>query len=394
MNSFRDAVIIGAARTPQGKIMGQLATLTATELGGFAIAAALERAGIAASSPSAVIMGQVLQAGSGQNPARQSAVHAGIPLSVPATTINKVCLSGLSAIIDAARLVRLGEADVVVAGGQESMSHAPRLLAGTRSGRLFGELPLHDSISVDGLTDAFDQESMGLATDKASTALGLSRSEQDDVAATSHIRAAKAQRDGLFNAEMAPVEVATRAGLESITDDEGIRADTTPAKLSSLRPAFDPLGSVTAGNASPLNDGAAAVVVASRGFAERHGLEVLATLGPSGQIAGPDTTLLDKPALAISAALVKAAWEIEDLSFIEMNEAFASVSLHSARILNVSMDRVNVNGGAIALGHPIGASGARLVVSAVYELVRRGNGKAAIALCGGGGQGDALLLSR
>lgn len=394
MNSFHDAVIVGAARTPQGKIMGQLATLAATELGGFAIAAALERARISASTPSAVIMGHVLQAGSGQNPARQSAVHAGIPLSVPATTINRVCLSGLSAIIDAARLVRLGEADVVVAGGQESMSNAPRLLAGSRSGRLFGELPLRDSISVDGLTDAFDQESMGLATDKAGTALGLSRSEQDDVAATSHLRAAKAQRDGLFNAEIAPVEVATRAGLERITDDEGIRGDTTPAKLSSLRPAFDPLGSVTAGNASPLNDGAAAVVVASRGFAERNGLEILATLGPSGQIAGPDTTLLDKPALAISAALVKTTWEIEDLSFIEMNEAFASVSLHSARILNVSMDRVNVNGGAIALGHPIGASGARLVVSAVYELVRRGNGKAAVALCGGGGQGDALLLSR
>ena len=394
MNSFHDAVIVGAARTPQGRLMGQLASLTAMELGGFAIAAALERAGISASTPSAVIMGQVLQAGSGQNPARQSAVYAGIPLSVPATTINKVCLSGLSAIIDGARLVRLGEADVVVAGGQESMSNAPRLLGGSSSGRSFGELPLRDSISVDGLTDAFDQESMGLATDRAGTALGLLRSDQDEVAALSHVRAAQAQRDGLFDVEIAPVEVATRAGLKGITDDEGIRGDTTAAKLSSLRPAFDPLGSVTAGNASPLNDGAAAVVVASRGYAERHGLDVLATLGPSGQIAGPDTTLLDKPALAISAALEKTAWEIEDLSFIEMNEAFASVSLHSARILNVSMDRVNVNGGAIALGHPIGASGARLVVSAAYELVRRGNGKAAVALCGGGGQGDALLLSR
>ncbi|WP_353710689.1 acetyl-CoA C-acetyltransferase [Arthrobacter sp. K5] len=395
MNRSTDVVIVGAARTPQGRLMGQLAPLSAVELGGAAVAAAVDRAGIEPGAVEAVIMGQVLQAGSGQNPARQAAVVGGIPLSAHAATVNKVCLSGLSAIIEASRLLRLGEAAVAVAGGQESMSNAPHMLAGSRAGHLYGDAVLIDSAAHDGLTDAFDHEAMGLATDRANDALGILRAQQDKAAADSHRRAAAAQAGGLFDAEIVPVKVPRRRGdVDLVGTDEGVRPDSTAESLARLRPAFSPTGTVTAGNASPLNDGAAAVVLTTRSYAEAQDLEILATVGSPGQTAGPDTSLPDKPARAIGKALQTAGWTAEDLDFVEINEAFASVALQSAAQLGLGMDRVNVNGGAIALGHPIGASGARVVVSAVHELMRRGTGKAAVALCGGGGQGEALLLSR
>jgi acetyl-CoA C-acetyltransferase len=393
--SGQDIVIVGAARTPQGKLMGQLAALSAVQLGATAIAAALGRSGIDPAAVDAVIVGQVLTAGAGQNPARQSAVAAGIPLSSPAVTVNKVCLSGLAAIIEGTRLLRLGEADVVVAGGQESMSQAPHLLARSRAGYLYGNVTILDSAGHDGLTDAFDDELMGLATDRANGELQLSRAAQDRIAALSHQRAAAAQAQGLFDAEIAPVAVPQkRSSATLVSLDEGVRPQSTPEALAGLKPAFTATGTVTAGNASPLSDGAAAVVLVTRAYADATGLEVLAVVGPAGQIAGPDTTLPDKPAQAITAALDRAGWTPGDLDFVEINEAFASVVAHSAAVLGVGLDKVNVNGGAIAIGHPIGASGARLVVSAVHELVRRGGGKAAVALCGGGGQGDALLLYR
>ena len=390
-----DIVIVGAARTPQGKLMGQLAALTAVELGGIAIASAVDRAGIDPAAVGAGIMGHVLQAGAGQNPARQAAVAGGLPLGAHAVTVNKVCLSGLSAIIDASRLLRLGDAEVVVAGGQESMSNAPHLLPGSRAGHLYGDAALIDSAAHDGLTDAFDHQAMGLATDHANETFGITRAEQDKAAADSHRRAAAAQAAGIFDAEIVPVKVPRRRGEAQLAStDEGVRAESNEETLGRLRPAFSPTGTVTAGNASPLNDGAAAVVLTTRGYAEAHGLEIMAVLHTHGQTAGPDTTLPDKPAHAIAKAMETAGWSVDDLDFVEINEAFASVSVHSAAHLGIGMDRVNVNGGAIALGHPIGASGARVVLAAAYELRRRGTGKAAVALCGGGGQGEALLLSR
>lgn len=395
MKHREEIVIVGAARTPQGRLAGQLSPVPAVELGGVAIAGALDKANISPSVVEAVIMGHVLQAGAGQNPARQAAAAGGIPLSTYAVTTNKVCLSGLSAIIDATRLLRLGEAEVVVAGGQESMSNAPHLLAGSRTGFVYGDTTLIDSAAHDGLTDAFDHEAMGLATDRANEALGIPRAGQDQAAVDSHLRAAAAQTAGRFDAEIVPVQVPQRRGqTEVAVTDEGVRSSSTPESLAGLRPSFSANGTVTAGNASPLNDGAAAVVLTTRGYAERHDMGILATVGSAGQIAGPDTSLPDKPARAISTALETAGWTAQDLDFVEINEAFASVAVHSAKLLGLGMDIVNVNGGAIALGHPIGASGARVVVTAVHELLRRGSGKAAVALCGGGGQGEALLLSR
>ncbi|BCW48675.1 acetyl-CoA C-acetyltransferase [Arthrobacter sp. StoSoilB13] len=393
--SREDIVIVGAARTPQGKLMGQLSSLSAVQLGAAAIAAALENSGIKPAAVDTVIVGQVLTAGAGQNPARQSAVAAGIPLSAPAVTVNKVCLSGLSAIIQGIRLLKLGEADVVVAGGQESMSQAPHLLTGSRAGYAYGGIMAVDSAGHDGLTDAFEHESMGIATDRANAELGLSRQAQDHVAALSHQRAATARGDGRFSAEIAPVSVPQKRGAPAlVSHDEGVRPQSTQEVLAGLKPAFTAAGTVTAGNASPLSDGAAAVVMVTRAYADAHGLEVLAAVGTFGQIAGPDTTLPDKPAQAIIAALARAGWTAGELDFVEINEAFASVVAHSAAELGLSLDKVNINGGAIALGHPIGASGARLVVSAAHELMRRGSGKSAVSLCGGGGQGDALLLYR
>lgn len=395
MNPQLDVVIVGAARTPQGRLMGQLAPLSATELGGAAVGASVERANVHPKDVDAVIMGHVLQAGAGQNPARQAAVAGGIPLSAHAVTVNKVCLSGLSAIIEASRLLRLGEAAVVVAGGQESMSNAPHLLPGSRAGHLYGNTTLIDSAAHDGLTDAFDHEAMGLATDSANDALGIPRADQDRVAADSHRRAAAAQTAGVFDQEISPVKVPRRRGESELVDtDEGVRPDSNAESLGKLRPAFSPKGTITAGNASPLNDGAAAVVLTTRSYAEAHRLKIMAVLGAPGQTAGPDTSLPDKPARAIATALERQGWSTDELDFVEINEAFASVALHAAAELRIGMDRVNINGGAIALGHPIGASGARVVVSAAYELQRRGTGKAAVALCGGGGQGEALLLWR
>lgn len=393
--SFPDVVIVAGARTPFGRIAGNLGTRTAVELGTVAIRGALEKAGVSPDDVDAVIMGQVLQAGAGQNPAKQSAVAAGIPWRVPAITLNKVCLSGLVAVTDAARLIRLGEADVVVAGGQESMTNAPHVLPGSRKGHLYGSIELLDTTAHDGLTDAFDHESMGSSTERFNERYGLGRAEQDEVAAASHVRAGRAQADGLFDDEIVPVEIPQRKGDPVVvTTDEGVRPDSTPETLGKLRPAFAEGGAITAGNSSPISDGAAAVVVASRAWAEERGLPWLALVGASGQVAGPDNSLHSQPSNAIAAALDRAGWQAGDLDLVEINEAFAAVSLQSMKDLSLDHEKVNIHGGAIALGHPIGASGARLALHAALELSRRGGGKAAVALCGGGGQGEALLLSR
>lgn len=391
----RDVVLVAFARTPMGRLGGGLATLGAAELGAVAIRGALDRAGVAPEDVDQVLMGQVVQAGAGQNPARQAARGAGIPWSVPAATVNKVCLSGLSAIVDAARVIRLGEADVVVAGGQESMSQAPHLLPGSRRGWTFGDVRAVDSLAHDGLTDAFDHESMGASTERGNTRLGITREEQDEVAAESHRRAALAAKDGVLAEEIVPVDVPQRRGDPvRVGADEGIRPDTTAATLARLAPAFAPDGTITAGNASPLTDGAAAVVVMSRERAEARGLAWLAEVGASGQVAGPDTSLHSQPSAALAAALARAGWDVADLDLVEINEAFASVLVRSLADLGYPHERTNVHGGAIALGHPIGASGTRLAGHAALELARRGSGRAGVALCGGGGQGEALLLRR
>jgi len=390
-----DVVILAGSRTPQGRVNGQLSSLTAVDLGAAAIAGALARAGVKPDQVNAVLMGQVLQAGCGQNPARQSAIAAGIPWNVPAMTVNKVCLSGLAAIIDAARLIRLGEADVVVAGGQESMSKAPHLLPGSRQGWAYGTVSALDHAAHDGLTDAFDGLSMGLSTELANEKLGLNRRQQDEVAAASHQRTATATQAGIFDDEITPLSVAQRKGEPLIlTTDEGVRAESTTDSLGTLRAAFSTDGDITAGNAAPLSDGASAVVVTSRAWAEEHGLSWLAVIEASGQVAGPDNSLHSQPANAISNALGKQGWTAADLDVIEINEAFAAVVVQSSTVLGVSADKVNIHGGGIAIGHPIGASGARVALHAALELARRGSGKAAVALCGGGGQGEALLLSR
>ncbi|UOE44641.1 acetyl-CoA C-acetyltransferase [Agromyces larvae] len=390
-----EAVILAGARTPFGRISGNLASRSAVELGTIAIRGALGRAGISPDDVDQVIMGQVLQAGAGQNPAKQSAVAAGIPWRVPAITLNKVCLSGLVAITDAARLIRLGEADVVVAGGQESMTNAPHLLPGSRSGKAYGPWELRDHAAYDGLTDAFDHDSMGASTERFNARYGLERTEQDEIAAASHVRAGRAQAEGRFADEIVPVEIPQRKGDPVVVDaDQGVRPDSSVETLAGLRPAFDAAGTITAGNSSPLSDGAAAVVVARRDWAEERGLAWLAVVGASGQVAGPDNSLHSQPSNAIAAALDRAGWQAGDLDLVEINEAFAAVSLQSMRDLDLDPERVNIDGGAIALGHPIGASGARLALHAALELARRGEGRAAVALCGGGGQGEALLLSR
>jgi acetyl-CoA C-acetyltransferase len=390
-----DVVILSGARTPQGRVNGQFAALTAVELGSAAIQAALERAKVLPEQVDAVYMGQVLQAGAGQNPARQSAIAAGIPWSVNAITLNKVCLSGLQAIIDAGRLIRLGEANVVVAGGQESMTRAPHLLPGSRSGWAYGSVTMLDHAAYDGLTDAFDGMSMGESTENGNARIGISRRDQDEVAAASHQRAAAAAADGLFDAEIVPVSVPQRKGDPLVVStDEGVRPNSTAETLAGLRPAFTADGTISAGNSSPLSDGASAVVVASKAWADAQGLDYLAVLGASGSVAGPDNSLHSQPSNAINAALDRAGLSVSDLDFVEINEAFAAVTLVSARELGISLDDVNIHGGAIALGHPIGASGARLALHAALELSRRGAGRAAVALCGGGGQGDALILTR
>ncbi len=389
----REAVIVGGARTAIGRLLGALAGHSGAELGGIAIAAALERAGIRGEQVEYVVMGQVLQAGAGQIPSRQAAVAAGIPMSVPSVTVNKVCLSGLDAIKQAAQLVRLGEYDVVVAGGMESMTQAPHLLRNSRAGYRFGPVEMADSMALDGLTDAFDHLSMGESTERLGVKLGISREEQDEFAALSHQRAAAATKNGLLAEEIAGVPIPQRKGDPVVFDqDEGVRADTTAESLSRLRPAFSPDGTITAGSASQISDGACAVVVMSREAAAATGASVLAEIGPSGSVAGPDNSLHSQPSNAIARALGKGGLTVADLDLIEINEAFAAVAIQSMRDLGVGTDRVNVNGGAIAIGHPIGASGARIALHLACELRRRGGGLGVAALCGGGGQGEALVL--
>ncbi|MCC3272687.1 acetyl-CoA C-acetyltransferase [Arthrobacter zhangbolii] len=390
-----EVVIVGGARTPQGRLNGQLAPFTAVDLGAFAISGALEKSGVPAADVDTVIMGHVVQAGCGQNPARQSSIKAGIGWDVPTVTINKVCLSGLAAVIDAARLIRGGEATVVVAGGQESMTRGPHLLPGSRQGWNYGNISAVDSVAHDGLTDAFDNDSMGISTERGNTKLAIKRLEQDEVAAASHQRAAAAMAAGIFDAEIVPVTVPQRKGEPLVlTSDEGVRPATTTESLAGLRPAFDPEGTITAGNSSPLSDGAAALVLTTRAYATEHGLEVLASVGMPGQVAGPDNTLHSQPSNALFAALERAGWNVPDLDFIEINEAFGAVAVQSLNELGMDLEQCNLHGGAIALGHPIGASGARLALTAAHELLRRGSGRAGVALCGGGGQGEALLLFR
>jgi acetyl-CoA C-acetyltransferase len=390
---MRDAVIVGGARTAVGRLLGSLSGFSGADLGGFVIAEALRRAGVPAERVDYVIMGQVLQAGAGQIPARQAAVAAGVPMTVPALTINKVCLSGLDAIALAAQLIRAGEFDVVVAGGMESMSQAPHLLPGARKGFRFGSAELVDSMALDGLTDAFDHVSMGESTERHNAGLGITREEQDEFAARSHRRAAEAIKNGLFADEIVGVEVPQRRGDPVLFDtDEGVRADSTAESLSRLRPAFAENGTITAGSASQISDGACAVVVMSAEAAAAAGAPVLAEVGAHGCVAGPDNSLQSQPANAIAHALGKAGLTVADLDLIEINEAFAAVAIQSMRDLGVGPAKVNVNGGAIAIGHPIGMSGARIALHLMYELRRRGGGLGAAALCGGGGQGDALLL--
>jgi len=393
MSEPRQPVIAGAARTPVGRLLGSLASQSASELGGVAIAAALDRAGLRPDQVQYTIMGQVLQAGAGQITARQAAVAAGVPMSVPAVTVNKVCLSGLAAIALASQLIRLGEYDVIVAGGMESMTRAPHLLVNSRAGYKYGPVTVEDSMALDGLTDAFDHLSMGESTENSGRKLGITRSEQDEFAAASHQRAAAAAKNGLFAAEIAGVPIPQRNGEQlTVTQDEGIRPGATAAALAKLRPAFAKDGTITAGTASQISDGAAAVVVMSTQAAERAGVHALAEIGAHGNVAGPDNSLHSQPSNAIKQALAKAGLAVSDLDLIEINEAFAAVAIQSMRDLGVGPDVVNVNGGAIAIGHPIGASGARLAVHLCYELGRRGGGLGAAGLCGGGGQGEALLF--
>ncbi|MFI1968857.1 acetyl-CoA acetyltransferase [Streptomyces cinnamoneus] len=392
-NSGTTSVIVAGARTPMGRLLGSLRSFSASDLGGVAIKAALDRAGIGGDQVQYVIMGQVLTAGAGQIPARQAAVKAGIPMSVPALTVNKVCLSGLDAIALADQLIRAGEFDVVVAGGQESMTNAPHLLPKSREGYKYGAIEMLDAMAYDGLTDPFEGIAMGESTEKHNARLGIRRPEQDEIAALSHQRAAAAQKNGLFEAEITPVEIPQRKGEPVVcSKDEGIRAETTVETLAKLRPAFAKDGTITAGTASQISDGAAAVVVMSKAKAEELGLAWIAEIGAHGNVAGPDNSLQSQPSNAIKHALGKEGITVDDLDLIEINEAFAAVSVQSMKDLGVSPEKVNVNGGAIALGHPIGMSGARLVLHLALELKRRGGGVGAAALCGGGGQGDALIL--
>jgi acetyl-CoA C-acetyltransferase len=386
-------VIVNGARTPMGRLLGSLKDFSGADLGGVAIKAALERSGVSPEQVQYVIMGQVLQAGAGQIPARQAAHKAGIPLDVPALTINKVCLSGLDAIALADQLIRAGEFDIIVAGGQESMTNAPHLLPKSRVGYKYGSVELLDAMAYDGLTDIFENIPMGESTEKVNARLALTREEQDEFSARSHQRAALAQKNGVFDDEITPVLIPQRKGDPiEFREDEGIRGDTTVESLSKLRPAFAKDGTITAGSSSQISDGAAAVIVMSKAKAEELGLTWIAEIGAHGNVAGPDNSLQSQPSNAIQDALRKENLTVADLDLIEINEAFAAVGVQSMKDLGVTEEIVNVNGGAIALGHPIGMSGARLALTLAYELKRRGGGTGAAALCGGGGQGDALIL--
>jgi acetyl-CoA C-acetyltransferase len=385
--------IVAGARTPIGKMSGAFSSLSAADLGGFAIAAALQRANVRPEEVEHVIMGQVLMAGQGQVPARQAAVKAGIPMSVPSININKVCLSGLNAIYQADQMIASGEADIIVAGGMESMTNAPYIASGARGGFRYGNTELADAIIKDGLWCAFDACLMGLGTDRYSAGT-ISRDEQDELAMKSHQRAAAAIASGKFADEIVPVSMAQRKGDPIIIDtDEGVRASTTMESLGGLKPAFDKDGTVTAGNASQISDGASAMVIMSKREAEKRGVKPLGEFVGYGMVAGPDSaSLLQQPSRSILRALERASKQLSDIDLFEINEAFAAVGVASMRDLGISDDVVNVNGGAIALGHPIGMSGNRIALTLLHELHRRGGGMGAAALCGGGGQGDALLI--
>ena len=388
------AVIVAGARTPMGRLLGSLKGFSGADLGGLAIKGALEKAGVKGDQVDYVIMGQVLTAGAGQIPARQAAVKGGIPMDVPALTINKVCLSGLDAVALAAQLIRAGEFDVVVAGGQESMTNAPHLLEKSREGYKYGDVTMRDHMAFDGLWDAFTDQAMGNLTEQANTGdVEFSREAQDAFSAASHQKAAAAWEKGLFDDEVIPVEIPQRKGEPVVfKHDEGIRADTTTESLGKLRPAFSKDGTITAGSASQISDGAAALVVMSKTKAQELGLTWIAEVGAHGVVAGPDSTLQSQPARAIAKACEKEGLTPADLDVVEINEAFAAVGLASTKELGLDAEKVNPNGGAIAIGHPIGMSGARLVLTLAHELKRRGGGVGAAALCGGGGQGDALIV--
>ncbi|GLE59662.1 putative acetyl-CoA acetyltransferase FadA [Mycobacteroides chelonae] len=387
------SVIVAGARTPVGRFQGSLKDFSGAQLGGIAIKGALEKAKVAPSAVDYVIMGQVLTAGAGQIPARQAAVAGGIGMDVPALTINKVCLSGVDAIALADQLIRAGEFEVVVAGGQESMTNAPHLLPKSRFGFKYGDVTLVDHMAFDGLHDAFTDQAMGILTEQRNAADKFTREEQDEFAARSHQNAARAWKDGVFADEVVSVQIPQRKGDPiEFAEDEGIRADTTAASLAGLRPAFSKDGTITAGSSSPISDGACAVVVMSKERAEREGLEWIAEIGAHGVVAGPDSSLQLQPANAIRKACEREGISPDRLDLVEINEAFALVGLASVKDLGIDPAKVNVNGGAIAIGHPIGMSGARITLHLAQELKRRGGGIGVAALCGGGGQGDALIV--
>nr|WP_296780096.1 acetyl-CoA C-acetyltransferase [Rhodococcus sp. (in: high G+C Gram-positive bacteria)] len=388
------SVIVAGARTPVGRLSGSLKDFSGSDLGGIAIKGALEKSGVAPELVEYVIMGQVLTAGAGQIPARQAAVAAGIPMDVPALTINKVCLSGVDAIALADQLIRAGEFEVVVAGGQESMTQAPHMLEKSRAGFKYGDVTMKDHLAYDGLYDIFTDQAMGSLTESRNDgAVASTREEQDVFAAASHQKSAAAWKNGVFDNEVVPVSIPQRKGDPIVfSQDEGIRADTTTDTLAKLRPAFSKTGTITAGNASTINDGAAAVIVMSKAKAESLGLEWIAEIGAHGVVAGPDSSLQSQPARAIVKACAKEGIDPKDLDLVEINEAFAAVGIASTRELGIEEGKVNVNGGAIAIGHPLGMSGARIALHLALELQRRGGGIGAAALCGGGGQGDALII--
>lgn len=392
---MKTSVIVAGARTPIGRLNGTLKGLSGTDLGGIAIKAAVARAGITPDQVQYVIMGQVLQAGAGQGPARQAAVKGGLPLDVPAMVINKVCLSGLNSIALADQLIRAGEFEVIVAGGMESMTNAPHLLMNSRSGITLGDATLKDSMMFDGLFCSIDQIGMGEGTEKYNSRYSMTREAQDEFAYQSHQRAAKAQAEGIFDSEIVPVELKDRKGNVTLfSQDEGIRAETTQEALSKLRPAFSSTGTITAGSASQISDGGAAVVVMAKEKAIELGLDWLCEIGAQGMVAGPDASLQEQPANAIKAAAKKEGIGLDKFDFIEINEAFAAVGLASSNALGLDLSKVNIHGGAIAVGHPLGMSGARLALHIALQLKNKGTGYGVAALCGGGGQGDALIFRR
>jgi acetyl-CoA C-acetyltransferase len=392
---MRISVIVAGARTPIGRFNGSLSALSGTDLGGLAIKAAVERSGIAPDLVQYIIMGQVLQAGAGQGPARQAGIKGGLPMDVPSITVNKVCLSGLNAIALADQLIRAGEFDVVVAGGMESMTNAPHLLMNSRTGFKLGDATLKDSMMFDGLFCAIDQIGMGDATDKNNARYSMTREVQDEFAFQSHQRAAKAQSEGVFDSEIVPVELKDRKGNVTLfSSDEGVRAETSLETLAKLRPAFSSSGTITAGSASQISDGGAAVVVMLKEKAIEMGLDWLCEIGAQGMVAGPDASLHDQPANAIKLAAKKEGIGLDKFDFVEINEAFAAVGIASSNALGLDLASVNIHGGAIAVGHPLGMSGARLALHVAYQLKKKGSGYGVAALCGGGGQGDALIFKR